>query len=346
MARRWIDIAAIKEGLKADFCLVGTVRPVRDDLMLDADFIDAATGRILWTRQFVGPARNYFENSTEGLAEIVSAIGRSIADDALVHAAQNTIREIADHKLLIAGVSLMHKPKLNEFARARALIEAAVARAPRAAEAHAWLGKWHVLSVFNGWSTNPAQDTRLAVDCTARSLDLSPENAFCLTIEGFAQNNLLRRLDVAMERYNRALALNPNESLSWLLKGALFAFMDDANAAIDYVDRAKGLSPADPFGYFYDSLSATARLAGENYDAALKLAERSLAVNDRHLSTLRAKISALYHLGRHEEARAAGAELLRRQPGFTVTAYLKEHPAAQFRIGRNMASALRGIGIS
>ena len=345
MARRWIDMQSIRESLKADFCLVGTIRPIADTLVLDADFIDTASGRIMWTRQFSGPRRSFIEDSSEGLSELVRAIGHAIADDAIAHTAQALLPEVADHKLLIAGVSLMHKPTLSEFARARELLETARERAPRAAEVHAWLGKWYVLSVFNGWSTNPPEDTRLAVDCAARALDIDPENAFCLTIDGFAHNNLLRRLDVAAARYDHALTRNPNEALSWLLRGALCAFKDEASEAIRSVDKARTLSPLDPLDYFYDSLSATAQLANENYEAALALAERSIAVNDRHLSTLRAKISALYHLGRREEARTAAAELLRRQPGFTVAGYIHDHPAAKFRIGRNMANALRGCGV-
>jgi tetratricopeptide (TPR) repeat protein len=246
---------------------------------------------------------------------------------------------------LLAGVGLMHRPSLRDFTKARDLIEEVVRRAPDAAEAHAWYAKWHILSVFNGWSDNGAKDTQRALDCTARALDISPDNAFCLTIDGFAQNNLLRRLDIADERYRLALRHNPNSALSWLLKGTLHAFCDEGESAVEAALRARKLSPLDPFGYFYDTLSATAHLAHGDYQQALELADRSLAVNDRHISTLRTKIVALHYLGKSREAERAAQELLERQPEFTVAAYQRNHPAAGHEFGRRAAEALKAAGI-
>ena len=60
-------------------------------------------------------------------------------------------------------------------------------------------------------------------------------------------------------------------------------------------ETARRLSPIDPFGYYYDSLAATAHLAGGDYGRALELAERSIAINDRHISTLRCKIGRAAH---------------------------------------------------
>jgi TolB-like protein len=340
-----VDIAAVRSRLGVDYCVVGSLRVGAQEIVLDADFLDTASGRILWTRQFAGPLKEFLGRSAEGVSEIVTAVGRSIADDAIAHVSNRQLRDVADHRLLLAGVGLMHRPGLRDFARSRELIDETLKRAPNAAEAHAWFGKWHILSVFNGWSTDPAKDTQKAVDSTARALDINPENAFCLTIDGFAQNNLLRRTDIASARYDEALRRNPNESLAWLLKGALHAFCDEPTPAVAAAEKARRLSPIDPFQYYYESLSSTALLAAGRYEEALAFAERSLRRHNRHTSTLRTKLTALHYLGRADEARTAGREILRRQPGFTVAGYLGGHPAGSHEIGRRVATALRAAGI-
>jgi TolB-like protein/tetratricopeptide (TPR) repeat protein len=340
-----VDIAAVRSHLAVDYCVVGTLRVGAKEIVLDADFLDTSSGRILWTRQFAGPIARFLSRSAEGVSEIVTAVGRAIADDAIAHVSDRQLAELEDHRLLLAGVGLMHRPALRDFAKSRELIEEALRRAPNAAEAHAWFGKWHILSVFNRWSTDPAKDTRIAVDSTARALDINPESAFCLTIDGFAHNNLLRRLDIAGARYDEALRRNPNESLAWLLKGALHAFQDEAATAVAAAEKARRLSPIDPFQYYYESLSSTALVAAGRYEEALTFAERSLLRHDRHTSTLRTKITALHHLGRAQEASAAGLEILRRQPGFTVAGYLRDHPAGDHEVGRRVATALRAAGI-
>jgi TolB-like protein len=340
-----IDIAAVRTALRTDYCVTGTLRRAKGELILDADFVDTRSGRIVWTRQFARRAERFMDDAAEGIGAIVAAIGAAIAEDALAHVRGLVPAEIEDHRLLIAGVTLMHRSTLRDFARARDLLNEAARRAPYNAEIQAWLGKWFVLSVFNGWATDVARETQLAVDATARGLDISPDNPFCLTIDGFAQTNLMRRLDIADRRYSLALEANPNSALSWLLKGVLHAFQDEGELAVDAATRARRLSPLDPFGYFYDSLNATAHLALGNYNEALVLADRSLAVNDRHVSTLRTKIVALHRLGRREDAARAGEELLRRQPDFTIASYRSNHPAADFEFGRKAAEAFKAVGI-
>lgn len=340
-----VDIPTVRSRLAVDYCVVGTLRVGAREMVLDADFLEATSGRILWTRQFVGPTDTFLNRSADGVSAIVDAVGRSVADDAIAHVSDRRLADLEDHRLLLAGVGLMHRASLREFAKSRDLIEETLRRAPNAAEAHAWHGKWHILSVFNGWSTDPARDTQRAVDCTARALDISPDNAFCLTVDGFAQNNLLRRLDIADERYSLALRNNPNSSLSWLLRGALHAFRDEGASAVEATSLACRLSPLDPFAYFYDTLKATAHLANGDYEQSLELADRSLAFNDRHISTLRTKIVALHNLGRHEEAKRAASDLLARQPGFTVSGYRQNHPAADYNFGKRAAEALSAAGI-
>ena len=340
-----VELTKVRRALGVDYCVTGSLRIAGDRVILDADCLDAASGRILWTRQFSGLVGDFLAADSQPVADIVRAIGQTIAADALAHAQGRSLSALADHQLLIAGIGMMHQLKLSSFARSRDLIEEVIRRAPRVPEAHAWLAEWYVMSIFNGWSTNQLKDTGIALDCTARALDIDPDNTFALTIDGAVNNNLLMRMDTARERFDAALDRNPNESMAWLLSGVLSAYRDDGQDAVMRTEKAMRLSPLDPFGYFFDSLAATAYLAVEDWRRALDLADRSMARNDRHLSTLRVRICALHHLGQAEDARAAATDLLRRQPGFTLSAYRRGHPAANYRIGQNMTAALAAAGI-
>ena len=79
---------------------------------------------------------------------------------------------------------------------------------------------------------------QLALQCTKQALDTDPDCSLALAIDGLVHTNLLKRLDIAQERYNLAIAANPNDSLAWLLKGTLHAFMDEGNSAVEYTELA------------------------------------------------------------------------------------------------------------
>lgn len=345
LSRTVIDLERVRDRLKVDYCVIGSLRVIDNTVILGVDCLDAASGRIIWTRQFTGKIAEFLTENSPPVVEVVQTVGRTVASEAVRHVRGRHVADLEDHQLLVAGVGLMHQQKLVSFARSRELIEEAIRRAPRAAEARAWLGEWHVMSVFNGWTTDAARDTQIALDCAARALDIDPENAFCLTIDGVVHNNLKQDLGIAQQRFDAALDLNPNESMAWLCSGILDAYRDDGASAVRRVEKAIRLSPMDPFGYFFDSLAASAHLAAQDYSNALKFADRSLAKNDRHPSTLRARICALHYLGRAAEARATGLALLQRQPGFTLADYVKSHPAAKFQLGKNVTQALAAAGI-
>jgi tetratricopeptide (TPR) repeat protein len=114
---------------------------------------------------------------------------------------------------------------------------------------------------------------------------------------------------------------------------------------MENTQRALKLTPLDPHRYFYDSLAATACVAGRQYERALELAQRSLRANRLHTSTLRVVVASQWHLGRVEEAQQTAKRLLQLQPDLTVGGWLQRSPAAPYPIGKETAEALRGAGV-
>lgn len=335
----------LEQRLGLDYVLSGRVRISGDHYQLSVEFIDIRRQAVCWSRDIVGPVTGFIEGSDDVAHTLARAAGKQILSTSIEVAAALPLHEVESHHLLISAIALMHRQALSSFSLSRPQLEEVIARAPRCAILHAWLGKWYVLSVGQGWSVDFAKDTAAAVDCTNRALDLDPECAFALAVDGFVQNNLVKRFDIAAMRFDEALELDPNNALAWLIKGNMHAFVDEGDEAVACTERAQRLSPLDPHKYFFDSLGATARLSLRDFEGALDLANRSLKANRRHASTLRVRTIALQSLNRDEEASASASELIRLQPALTVEGYLHDHPAAAFATGREWAEALRKSGI-
>lgn len=339
------DLASVQATLKINYCVTGHMRRAGRQIIVDVDFIDMATSRILFTRRFACDAGRFCEEASACVGPLAQAVATAIAEESLAVSAGRAPADIADHRLLIGAVSLMHRATLREFARSRQLLEEALARSPGAPDILAWLAKWHVLSVFNRWTADATRDSHTALDYAARALDAAPDNAFCLTIDGFAHNNLRRRLDIAAQRYDAALALNSSEALCWILKSALHTFRDEAESAVQCAQQARALSPIDPFSYYYDAHTAGAHLCAGDYETAFALADSAFRKNSRHLSSLRIKIFAAHHSGRRDLLPELGRQLLRRQPDLTIAAYMRTHPSAGSAMGERMRRALAAADI-
>lgn len=346
MTQRFIDIANVRDTLDVDYLLTGSLRRQGDLLVADLDFIDIESGTLLWNRHLACPIGHFSQEASGWMVNVVQSVGRSIAETAIEAGRETALPDLPDHKLLIAGATSMHHPRLREFLRARQYLDEAASRAPSNPHVFAWLGKWYVLSVFKNYSVDRQGDTQKALDCTARALDLDPHSSFGLTIDGFVNGNILKNMDVAERRYSAAQDINPSESLAWLLRGSLMAFQDEGQSAIRATTTARNLSPIDPFGYYFDSLGSSAHLAGGDYEKALELADRSLEANDRHISTLRTRIAALHALDRGAEARQTAQELMRRFPYFRLDDYRKTHPSADSKTGQLVIAALASAGLS
>ena len=276
IAGRELALSSIRRDLGVDLCVTGSIRIAGDAIIADVDLCDTRNGRILLTRRFEDRIADLAGLNSALTFEMVRSISRAITDDAVSVACDRQLSGIEDHRLLLSGVGLMHRPTMAGFRCSRSFFEEAIRRVPGNGEAYAWLAKWYVLNVFNGWSVDTDADTRRAREAAATAIARAPSNAFCLTIDGFVHNNLLRRPDIALERYAAALDADPNEALAWLLKGAHHAFTDEGALAVEHVERACRLSPLDPFKPYFQSLSATAHFASGNDRQALSLWTRLL----------------------------------------------------------------------
>jgi class 3 adenylate cyclase/tetratricopeptide (TPR) repeat protein len=337
--------------LHANYILSGAYHVADAKFTLVAELADTKSGRVVWMDDAKGDVGSILSARDELIDRLVAKVGAAITARELEKALVQPLPTMESYTLLIGAIGLMHRLSRHDFGRARELLETLIERAPRSAIPHAWLAKWHVLRVWQGWGGPPrdpygeSQEAQVALDCTKRALDSDPSCSLALAIDGFVHTNLLKQLDVALQRYELAINVNPNDSLAYLLKGTLHAFQGDGGQAIKDTQRALRLSPLDPHRYFYDSLAATAALSAARYDRAIDLAQRSLRSNRMHTSTLRAMAIAQWLSGRHQDARNTVIQLMKIEPTLSVQSYLRRHPAAEYEIGKVWAEALGNAGV-
>jgi tetratricopeptide (TPR) repeat protein len=312
---------------------------------VDAELSEARGGTVVWAERTRGTIDELVDAQSPVIGPIVEEVSNAIVAREVRRARSASLPTLEHYTLMIASVGLMHRLARSDFEQSRRMLEELIGRASRQALPQAWLANWHVLNVQQGWSGAVERDAQLARQATKHALDVDPECALALTIDGFVHTNLLKELDVAQARYDFALQCNPSSGLARALKGMLQAFRGEGAEAVANVEAGLRLSPFDPHRFFYDTLAAGAYYSNGQYEKGVESARRSLQLNRRHTSALRTLAVCLHKLDRGEEARVAVRQLMELEPTLTVSGWSRRSPAASFANGRDFARSLRALGV-
>ena len=342
---RETPLAQIARRLGADYVVSGRYGVVTGRVHVQAELADAASGRVLWSGTVVDSELAALYSDSALVLALVGAIVQAVFAHQITSLRSAALPDLASHTLLLAAISLLYRLSPHDFALARSALETVQQRAPRHPAPRVWLARWHLFRVVQRWSDNRDEDGQLALEHASRALELDPDSALALTMLGNVHTSYLLDLDRAERYYDQALAINPNESLTWLQKANARSFRGDGAAAVEYAQRAVNLSPLDPASHFYLTILASAALTAQDYSRAIEAARASARLNQLHLSTHRVLAIALAMTGRLDEARASVAQVLRLDPTLTVAHYQTHSPAAGSELVRSFGAALHSAGL-
>lgn len=344
LGHRSDEIGKLRNMLNTDFVLSGVLHTQRDKTVLSLEFVDTSNNFVLWSDRMVMNAEEVL-NDTSWVDRVVALIGRAIMINEMRKVHSLPIENLKLFSVLHGAIGLMHRFSPQDFSKAREHLNFVASQAPTSPVPLAWLARWHVLRTVQGWTDNAAREVEDALSFTARALDLDPENTLALVCEGQVLAHLAHRFDDAQDRYDTALASNPNDANGLALRGILGSFQDKGAEGKRDAERAIHLTPLDPHRFFYLILAAAANLSAEEYPRAEKLAKESLRLNRTHVSTLRTLTVAQVGAGRVDEARKTAQELIRQQPDISVNSWLQTSPSAGFENGKRFAKMLLIAGI-
>ena len=330
--------------LDASFVLSGSYIVSGGKILLMAELADTRKTEVIWAERVQGDTGDLLQPRSELLNSLAAAISRALIDTEVQQSLVQPMPRLDSSALLLGGIALMHRSSIREFERSREILSALVERHSRVATGRTWLAKWHLLRIVRGLSEDSRREARIALDLTQRALDSEPDNALTLAIEGLAYSQVLGEFDLADKRLRSAIASNPNESMAWLFKSVLSTMWGSAPDSVSESLFASALSPIDPLKYFFELITASAFLTNNEYTLAIEHANRSIRANRHHAPTYRVLLTAQVEIGLMDEARNSFLDLLKEQPGMTVSSYLSIGSINSVT-RRRCAEALRAMGL-
>jgi DNA-binding SARP family transcriptional activator len=336
---RWRELAL-------DFLLDGTVQRSDGRVRVMVRLLDVKSApEVAWAGRFDRAATDLLTLQDEIAAETVAQIDPELIIREGIRAAAHPPTSATAYDLVLSAIPAIYRLDEPSFRAAGATLAEAVRVDPGYAAAHAWWACWHIFLVGQNWADDAAVAMSHAGMLAERAIALDPTDARALTIAGHARAFLYHRLDEAMELHERALSLNPNLPLAWVLAGLADAYLGRHAQALSRVHHARQLSPFDPHGYFFDMALMLGHLLRRDFAVAVELAHRSIALNPGLTSTYKIALSALGHLGRHDEAAKMRHKLLALDPRFSIAHSVRRTPLQRPQDMALYAAGLRLAGL-
>ncbi len=265
---RAVDIRKLAQDLGVRYVVEGSVRRGGNDIRVNAQLIDAATGGHLWAETFDGPVGEVFALQDRINEKIVAALKVRLTPDELARVAYRGTENVAAYDAFLRGERFRLHSKVRVDKEAIREYERAIALDPNFSAAHAALG----LVLWDRWepgnSAGRREDTTRAHRLANTALALGEDPA---THTLLAKIHLIEKGDYtrAEAEARKAIAVDPNNSEGLATLAEVLLYTDRAEAAIQLLQKAMRLDPGFP--YSYQILMAQARFEQKLYRDVIDL---------------------------------------------------------------------------
>jgi len=349
---RNLDVRTVGEQLGERYVLEGSVRRAGPRMRITAQLIDAAEGHHLWSERYDRDVSDVFAVQDE----ITGAIRDALSDRLLGigparHHATPAI-DAATYELYLRGLHLIRQ-RLGEADRGITIMEDVIRRAPEYAPAYATLAVARMLRVYYGFVT-PREGWPAVRELAERAAALDPlhgpahfllaEVAFHFEWDWARAEQLYRRgievdandveapagyslylaamgrFDEALRTCGRACALDPlNPAV--LVRAMIVQYLARRyDQALVRCERVTALWPDFPESYRWagKSLMAMRRTA-----EAIERLETAVHLSGRHVWSMLDLGLAFLDVGRIDDARRLGEELIARAAATPLPAFAR-----------------------
>jgi TolB-like protein len=261
--RNVTDFAAIRETLKADFVVSGSVRRAGGRVRVAVRLSNAFSGESIWAQHYDRPVEDLFEVQDDVAHLVAAAVARLLEIEITARSGAKSPANLSSYEHILQGHWHFRKMTIASNLEARASFKRACQIDSRSAEAMSWLG----VTYSNNWPNEFAlDDAHCGATLCAEAVNLDPADAHCHAMLGFAEL-CVGNLDAAVRASARAVSLNPGDSHVLANRSYVAAYEGRTLEARQLLDRALKLNPVPPI--WFGEFGGLIDFVGGRYEQAL-----------------------------------------------------------------------------
>ncbi len=340
-----LDTSQIARQLGVRYLLDGSVRRSGDRLRISAQLLVAPTGQQIWAQRYDGEMSDIFSLQDHIANSVVTAVRPTLRTAEIDRSIRKDACELDAYDCFLRALPYLARHTPTSMQTADELLEKAIGLDPNYPPALAYAGLLKVNRPQFGLSKSPQSDFQIGLKLAQRALDAAPDSAIALAIAGYTTMQVRRDHLDAIDLANAAISRSSSSFLSFQILGWIYNWFGDGQLAIEQFQHCSLLSPLDRRSHLTDVGLAFANLMEGRPETSLKFAKKAYSKNSEFPPCLRQMVAALATLERLEEASEVALQLLKLQPGFTVSSWCRSAPFRETKAQKQMIAALIAGGL-
>jgi adenylate cyclase len=303
------------------YALEGSVRRSADRVLVTAQLIDALTGVLLWSDSYDGELKDVFAVRNNITQSVAGRLAIKLQDIERQRAFKKPTDSLDAYDYVLRGRDSDARNTRSANIDARTQFEHAIKLDPAYASAYVALGQTRLRAAGSGWTEFPDDALEQAEGLAQKAIDLDEGNAEAHELLAAVYFNR-GKFDVAISENDLAIALNPNDAVSYAGRGSTFVFTGRAKEAIESFEIAKRLDPGlgssrlAPVGWAYYLV--------RRYEEAVIALQAGLRTSPGDYFNYAGLAASYAQLNRKDEAAHAASDLKRVWPFFAIDSFTRQ----------------------
>jgi adenylate cyclase len=311
-----VDVRQVGRELGVRYVLEGSVRKAGGQVRITGQLVEAATGAHLWADKFDGALEDIFDLQDKVTTNVVGAIIPKL-DEVEIAALKRKPPDSwngYDHYLRGRALLLKQRPRLPAINEAELEFRKAITLDPEFAPAYA-LAAYSKDRRRGVGATLTEAEVADAARLAARAVELAGDDGEVLAFAAASFANVNNQTEHGAALAARAVSVNPNASMAWLIKGWTDAYRNDLEKASDAFDQTIRLNPfgGEDVWHAMFGKSWVSLLMGRT-DEGLAWAERMITQRPNNLTALLMLEGSYFASGRVTEAKAVAERIRTARP--------------------------------
>ena len=337
-----VDVKRISVELGVRYVLEGSVQRAADKIRINAQLIDASTGRHLWAERYDGKLGDVFDLQDRITGKIVAALALRLTTDEEAHIASKETNNIAAYDSFLEGWAHYVRFSPGEYAKAIPYFERAVEMDPHYGRAYAALASIYWESFYRLWHASLGVTWEKTRERAEKYFQVAMKNNPTSLAYTVAAKMLIAsgEHEKACAKAEQAIALDPNDANNYIAMAYSLIYAGIPKKALGFIQKAMRLDPRYPASFLY--ILGLAHFGMDQFEDAAILFERAVKRNPEDYVPLIPLAASYANLNCDEDAKAVITKLRKILPVVTIS-FVKGCPLWRFKNPADKSRLLFGL---